>query len=119
LYPAWDRQRPATLSRTIIAQVIRGEIGFRGVLVSDDLAMNALEGAPETRALACLEAGCDVALYCPGDAEGTEAVLRAAPPLTEAARARLAAARATAAARAVPLDEAALAAERDRLLATA
>lgn len=119
LYPAWDRQRPATLSPTIIAQVIRGEIGFRGVLVSDDLAMHALEGAPETRALACLEAGCDVALYCPGDAEGTEAVLKAVPPLTEAARARLAAARATAAARAVPLDEAALAGERDRLLATA
>lgn len=119
LYPLWDRLRPATLSPTVIAEVIRGRIGFRGVLVSDDLAMHALEGPPEARALACLAAGCDVALYCPGDAEGTAAVLRAAPPLTEAARARLAAARATAAARTVPLDETALAAERDRLLATA
>lgn len=117
LYPAWDAAHPATLSPAVIEQVIRGRIGFHGVLVSDDLAMHALEGPPEARALAALRAGCDVALYCPGDLEGTAAVLRAAPPLTDAAGARLTAARALAARRAMEFDEAALAAERDRLLA--
>ena len=117
VYPLWDLARPATLSPTVIGQIIRGRCGFRGVLASDDLAMNALDGAPATRAIAALEAGCDIALYCSGDPEGTKAVLRAVGPLGDAARARLAAARAMAAARAVPLDRIALAAERERLLA--
>lgn len=116
LYPAWDTARPATLSPTIIEQVIRGRLGFRGVLVSDDLAMHALTGAPAARATAAIEAGCDLALYCPGDAEGTAAVLRAVPPLTDLARVRMAAARATAAARRIALDEPVLAAERARLV---
>ena len=50
LYPAWDAERPATLSPTIIADVIRGEIGFDGLLMSDDLAMEALSGTPAERA---------------------------------------------------------------------
>jgi beta-N-acetylhexosaminidase len=116
LYPAWDRARPATLSPTIIDTIIRGRLGFRGVLVSDDLAMHALDGPPAARATAALEAGCDVALYCPGDLEGTSSVLRAAPPLTNAARARMATARATAARRRIALDEPALAGERARLI---
>ena len=53
---------PATLSPTIIASIIRGRIGYQGVLVSDDLAMHALTGAPADRATAALQAGCDVAL---------------------------------------------------------
>ena len=117
LYPVWDATRPATLSPEIIEQIIRGHCGFRGVLVSDDLAMQALDGPPQARATAALAAGCDLALYCPGDEAGTEAVLAAIPTLTPAARARLAAARAMAAQRAVPLDAAALTAERRRLLA--
>ena len=115
LYPVWDAARPATLSPSIIAEVIRGQCGFRGVLVSDDLAMHALDGPPAARATAALAAGCDLALYCPGEVEGNAAVLAAVPPLTEAARARLAAARA--AARPTALDPAALAAERAALLA--
>ena len=117
LYPLWDQIRPATLSPTIIEQIIRGRCAFRGVLVSDDLAMQALDGPPEARATAALAAGCDLALYCTGDRNGTEAVLRAVPPLTPAATARLAAARNMAAQRAIPLDAAALAAERAALLA--
>ncbi len=117
LYPAWDPVRPATQSPTIIQQIIREKIAFRGVLVSDDLAMHALEGTPEARATAALAAGCDLALYCAGDPEGTQAVLAAIPAVTPAATARLAAARATAAQRAIPLDPAPLAAERARLLA--
>lgn len=116
LYPAWDAARPATLSPVIIEQIIRGHCGFRGVLVSDDLAMHALQGPPEARAIAALAAGCDLALYCTGDRAGTEAVLAAVPTLTPAASARLAAARAMAAQRAVPLDAAALAEQRHRLL---
>jgi beta-N-acetylhexosaminidase len=117
LYPALDPKRPATLSTRIVAEVIRGRIGFDGVLVSDDLAMQALSGGPAERALSALRAGCDLALYCPGDLAGTEAVLRAVPPLSETASARLAAARALAEAKRMPFDAAALAAERDRLLA--
>jgi beta-N-acetylhexosaminidase len=117
LYPALDPDRPATFSPVIVAEVIRGRIGFAGVLASDDLAMQALSGTPAERALAALAAGCDVALYCPGDAEGNAAVLAACPPLTEAAIARLAAARALAEARRLPLDGDGLARERAGLLA--
>jgi len=116
VYPTWDAKHPATLSSLVIGSIIRGRCGFRGVLVSDDLAMHALEGPPAPCALACLAAGCDVALYCPGDAPGTQAVLAAVPPLTAEAQARTAAARATAGLRRIALDGAALAAERTFLL---
>jgi beta-N-acetylhexosaminidase len=118
LYPAWDRVFPATLSATVIQQVIRGRIGFQGVLVTDDLAMRALAGTPADNARAALRAGCDIALYCTGELRQTDAVLAACPPMTEAAARRLAGARALAASRRVGLDAAFLAAERDRLLAS-
>lgn len=117
LYPALDPVRPATLSPAIIAGRIRGAAGFGGVLVSDDLAMQALSGTPAERAVGCLAAGCDVALYCPGDAVGNAAVLEAVPALTGAARARMARAAAVAGARRLMLDVPALAAERAELLA--
>ena len=94
LFTAWDRARPATLSPVILREVVRRRIGFDGVLVSDDLAMGALAdpavgGSAVDRALACLEAGCDLAMWCPGD-DATADVLRAVPPLTPEAMARLA-----------------------------
>ena len=89
LYRALDPDRPATLSPTIIDRVIRGEIGFDGVLVSDDLGMGALSGSPAARAMAAIEAGCDLALSCDGDLAGNAAVLDALPPITDRARARL------------------------------
>jgi beta-N-acetylhexosaminidase len=116
-YTTLDPERPATLSPSIIEDIIRGRIGFAGVLATDDLAMRALSGTPAARAVAALGAGCDVALYCPGDAAGTRAVLSACPPLTDAAQRRLQAARARAAAGRTELDSDTLAAERDRLLA--
>jgi beta-N-acetylhexosaminidase len=116
-YTALDPDRPATLSPRVVAEAIRGRIGFAGLLASDDLAMHALTGRPAERALGALVAGCDIALYCPGDAAGNAEVLGACPPLIEAGRARLAAARALAAERRQTLDGATLAAERDRLLA--
>ncbi|MFO1025766.1 MAG: beta-N-acetylhexosaminidase [Acetobacteraceae bacterium] len=117
VYDALDPDRPATLSPRVIETVIRGRIGFKGVLVTDDLAMNALSGAPAQRAVSSLAAGCDLALYCSGDFADNQAVLRAVPAVTPAAAARLAAARTLLAARRQPIDAAALAAERDSLLA--
>jgi len=115
-YPALDPVLPATLSPVILSAVVRGWIGFNGVLVSDDLAMRALTGTPTERALGALAAGCDVALYCSGKLAPTADLLARCPPLSEAALARLAAARALAAARRQTLDEDALVQERDGLL---
>lgn len=104
-YTALDAERCATLSPTVI-DVIRHDIGFGGLLMSDDLGMHAL-GNPQSgghppgsnaladfgaRALACLDAGCDVALHCSGDFAEMRAIVEAAPVMTEAAAARLAAA---------------------------
>jgi beta-N-acetylhexosaminidase len=116
LYPTWDPARPATLSPSIIARVIRGRIGFEGVLVTDDLAMRALSGAPADLALQALAAGCDLALYCAGEAAPTAALLAACPAVTPDAAARLGRARALARRRRLSLDAAALADERARLL---
>ncbi len=77
VYEQYDPLNPATLSAKVIADIIRGEIGFTGTLVSDDLAMGALSGTPASRAQAALAAGCDVALYCPGDMTGNSEILMA------------------------------------------
>jgi beta-N-acetylhexosaminidase len=66
VYEAIDAQRPATTSPKIIRDVIRGEIGFEGLLMSDDLSMQALSGSLDHRAKASLFAGCDVVLHCNG-----------------------------------------------------
>jgi len=131
LYPAWDPARPATLSPAIIERVIRGRIGFEGVLVTDDLAMHALSGyaqsgyalagapagAPADLARQALTAGCDLALYCAGEAAPTAALLAACPPMTPDSAARLGRARALARRRRLSLDAIQLANECDRLLA--
>ena len=117
VYPAWDATLPATLSPTVIAAIIRGRIGFGGVLVTDDLAMKALSGTPANLARQALAAGCDIALYCSGEPAPTADLLATCPDLTGAAASRLAAARALAVRRRRAIDPAALAVERDRLLA--
>lgn len=117
VYKALDPLLPATLSATVIEHVIRGRIGFEGVLVTDDLAMKALSGAPADLAVQALAVGCDIALYCSGDFAPTQALLRACPPVTPAANRRLQAARKAAATRRLTLDPALLATERDGLLA--
>ena len=117
VYPGFDPHLPATLSPSVIGGIIRGRIGFKGVLVTDDLAMKALSGSPADLAAQALAAGCDVALYCSGDFAPTEALLRRCPDLTVTAMARLASARAGARRRRLTLDPAGLAAERDGLLA--
>jgi beta-N-acetylhexosaminidase len=89
VYQALDPARAATVSRTVVARTIRGELGVSGLLLSDDLAMAALSGAPAARARAALEAGCDLALYCPGGLEANRAVLAAVPRLAASLAARL------------------------------
>ncbi len=90
LYRAIDADAPATISRRVVEEIIRGEIGFDGLLLSDDLGMQALSGGFAERTGAALSAGCDVALHCSGImAEMTE-IAAVAPLLSDAASARLA-----------------------------
>jgi beta-N-acetylhexosaminidase len=117
LYDAWDAARPATLSPVVIRDVIRGAIGFDGVLVSDDLAMGAMAGLSNDLPGAAVAAGCDLVLHCTGVLEETAAVLATCPALSEAAERRMAEARAAMLARRRPLELAALRAERDRHMA--
>ena len=81
VYTHIDADRPATISDVVIKQVIRDAIGFHGVLLSDDLCMEALDGPPAQRVAAALAAGCDVALHCNGDFAEMAEVARAAPRL--------------------------------------
>ena len=90
LYSAIDDQLPATLSATVLADVVRGSIGFEGLLMSDDLSMKALGGDVGDRASAALEAGCDVVLHCNGDAAEMERIAAAARPLDAPGASRLA-----------------------------
>ncbi|MEA2740820.1 MAG: beta-N-acetylhexosaminidase [Acetobacteraceae bacterium] len=116
VYDAFDPHVPATLSAAVIEGIIRGRIGFKGVLVTDDLAMKALSGAPADLAVQALAAGCDIALYCSGDFALTEALLRACPKVTPVATQRLRAGRSAAATRRLSLDPGRLAPERERLM---
>jgi beta-N-acetylhexosaminidase len=116
VYDVLDPNLPATLSATVIGSVIRGRIGFEGVLVTDDLAMKALSGVPADLAIQALTAGCDIALYCSGDFAATQALLQSCPRLTPAAEQRLRAGRNAAANRRLTLTPALLDAERARLL---
>ena len=115
-YTEADMQ-PATHSATIIADTIRGRIGFDGVLVTDDLAMQALSGTPGERAARALAAGCDVALHCSGVFGDTCHVLASVPDATPVCLRRLHDARTLARNARRKLDGAALSAERDALLA--
>jgi len=67
VYESIDPQRPATTSPKVIRDVIRGEIGFDGLLMSDDLSMKALDGPLSVRTKHAMFAGCDLALHCNGD----------------------------------------------------
>jgi beta-N-acetylhexosaminidase len=116
VFPKWDAAHPATQSASVISRIIRGRIGFQGLLLSDDLAMHALSGLPAERAALALAAGCDIALYCPGDAEGNEAVLASCGEVSDRVVENMAAAAKMAQQRKLALVPDDLAAERDALL---
>jgi len=90
VYEAIDPEHPATTSVSVIGEVVRGRMGFDGVLVSDDLSMKALSGDLAERAVGALEAGCDLALHCNGEMKEMEAVAEGACPLSPQSCSRIA-----------------------------
>jgi beta-N-acetylhexosaminidase len=82
VFSAFDPVAPATTSVTMVRQVIRGFIGFQGLLMSDDISMNALSGTIAERSRAALAAGCDVVLHCNGDMREMTAVASETPKLS-------------------------------------
>lgn len=94
VYTAIDPARPATLSPTVIHDVIRGHIGFDGLLLTDDISMKALNGDFTRRTRLSLDAGCDVVLHCNGDLAEMRAVVDGCRPMDTAALARWARCRA-------------------------
>ncbi|MEO0441787.1 MAG: beta-N-acetylhexosaminidase [Pseudomonadota bacterium] len=89
VYTAWDDQRCASLSPVIIDEIIRGEIGFDGLLFSDDLDMKALEGNVPSRARDVVAAGCDIALNCWGRMEEMIAIADILDDIGDISRRRL------------------------------
>jgi beta-N-acetylhexosaminidase len=104
VYTAIDRTRPATTSPRVIGDVIRGAIGFQGLLMSDDLSMKALSGDLAGLSRAALEAGCDLVLHCNGDMGEMQAVAAGSRPLAGQAEARAGAALARIGGAPEPLD---------------
>jgi beta-N-acetylhexosaminidase len=93
VYEAIDSENPATHSRVVVEEIIRGEIGFSGLLMSDDLSMQALGGRFFERSARCFAAGLDLALHCNGDLSEAGAVAQAAPALAGESLARVVRAR--------------------------
>jgi beta-N-acetylhexosaminidase len=88
VFSAIDAKAPATTSRRVVRDIIRGEIGFAGLLISDDLSMKALSGDFRARAQAAIRAGCDLVLHCNGVMAEMAAVAEGSPPLAGRALAR-------------------------------
>jgi len=118
LYKAIDPERPATTSPLVINDIIRGEIGFKGVLVSDDLSMEALRGDIADRTKRARAAGCDLALHCNGRLEEMRAVAAAAGSISDATAERLIH-KAPATAALAPMNVVSAEARLDELLASA
>src|SRR6195952_1530823 len=115
VFSALDPAQPATTSATIIEQVIRGVIGFQGLLMSDDVSMNALAGSIAERTRAIVAAGCDMVLHCNGNLDEMREVARETPELSGEALQR--AKRALASRKAPqPLNRAAARVELDALI---
>jgi beta-N-acetylhexosaminidase len=89
LFTAWDKQNPATQSPIIIEEIIRKRIGFDGLLMTDDLDMEALSGTVPERAERSVAAGCDIALNCWGKMEDMAGICERLPAMGEATTARL------------------------------
>jgi beta-N-acetylhexosaminidase len=81
VYTSLDKSVPATLSKKVISQIIRKQIGFRGLLMTDDLSMKALSGTFAEKTRQALDAGCDLVLHCNGEMKEMEEVAAAAGEL--------------------------------------
>lgn len=117
VFSAWDAERPATLSPFVIQSIIRERIGFTGLLMTDDLDMDALDGDVPSRAMRAVAAGCDLALNCWGRMDDMISIANGLPAITPAARARLDGAVERIAARPRDADFSALIQHRDALMA--
>ena len=115
VFTAWDAARPATLSPVVVEQVIRGSIGFDGLLMTDDIDMKALSGTPADKAAGAIAAGCDVVLDCWARMDEMVAIADRLGEASSATRARLE--RAMAGRGAPTGDMAELIARRDEFLA--
>lgn len=89
LFTAWDSENPATLSPYVIREIIRGRIGFDGLLLTDDIDMEALDGSVPERARRAIAAGCDLVLNCWAKMADMQAMANDLPAITERGRARL------------------------------
>jgi len=114
-YTAWDADNPGTLSPVVVNAVIRGRIGFSGLLLTDDIDMAALDGSVPERAERAIAAGCDIVLNCWARMDDMIGIAERLPALGEAGAGRLERALA-ASGEAVAADRAQLVAKRDALL---
>lgn len=120
IFPVWDAENPATLSPTIVQDIIRGAIGFEGLLLTDDIDMEALSDTIPKRSARAIEAGCDIVLNCWAKMDDMQGICEAVPAMSEAVTQRLDAAIAgTRIADAIPELQSELLAKRDELLALA
>lgn len=117
VFAAIDDGAPATMSSRVIGEAIRRDIGFGGVLVSDDISMGALQGGLGDRARRAFAAGCDLVLHCTGVFAEMEEVVAAAPPISAATGERLARGEALRRRSARPFDRAEAEARFDALVA--
>ncbi|WP_073974452.1 beta-N-acetylhexosaminidase [Erythrobacter donghaensis] len=118
VFTAWDAENPATLSETVIREVIRGAIGFDGLLLTDDIDMEALGGSIPERAARAHAAGCDIILNCWAKMADMEGICAVLPAMSAATSARLDRALAgTRVAESLAPEAAELLAKRDALLA--
>lgn len=120
LFPVWDAENPATLSETVIRDIIRGAIGFDGLLLTDDIDMEALGGSIPERAARAHAAGCDIILNCWAKMDDMAGICEVLPTMSDATAARLD--RALAGTRVAPglvPEQRELLAKRDALLALA
>ncbi len=119
VYTAWDAERCASLSPTVIENIIRGSIGFDGLLFSDDLDMKALKGEVPERARDVVAAGCDIALNCWGRMDEMTGIADLLGEISDLSRTRLDKAMATLDDALEPVELADLLSRRDALLAAA
>jgi beta-N-acetylhexosaminidase len=115
-YTAWDDANPGTLSPFVVSEVIRGKIGFNGLLLTDDIDMEALDGTVPERAERAVAAGCDVVLNCWAKMDDMTGIAERLPAISEASLERLERALESTEPPHIGTDRAQLIAKRDRLL---
>ena len=118
-YTAWDDDNPGTLSSFVVGEIIRKRIGFTGLLLTDDLDMDALSGTVPERAERAIAAGCDIALNCWAKMDDMACIAEKLPDMAEQTRTRLDWALKSVGSSTMANDQRELIAKRDELLSHA